>query len=80
MLKRWKALSSGYVFGEPIALSDPVFHVKVKFCVAAKQVTSSLVPRNVIQSKPVNTDTKGAIESVLIQGVSVISWLNIGKM
>ena len=80
MLKRWKALSSGYVFGEPIALSDPVFHVKVKFCVAAKQATSSFVPRNIIQSKPVDKDTKGAIESVLIQGASVISGLNIEKM
>ena len=35
---------------------------------------------NIIQSKPVNTDNKGVIESVLIQGVSVLSGLNLGKM
>ena len=35
---------------------------------------------NIIQSKPDNTDNKGATESVLIQGVSVLSRLNLEKM
>ena len=29
---------------------------------------------------PVNTDSAGAIESVRISGVSVLSWLNLEKM
>ena len=33
-----------------------------------------------MQSNPVNTDTEGAIESVRINGVSVLSRLNLEKM
>ena len=33
-----------------------------------------------VQSHPVNTDTEGVIESVHINGVSVLSGLNLEKM
>ena len=33
-----------------------------------------------VQSDPVITDTEGAIESVLIKGVSVLSRLNLEKI
>ena len=33
-----------------------------------------------MQSNPVKTDTEGAIESVRINGVSVLSRLNLEKM
>ena len=36
--------------------------------------------KNVIQSNPVSTDTLGAIESVLINGVSLLSGLNLEKI
>ena len=32
------------------------------------------------QANPVNTDTEGAMESVCINGVSVLSRLNLDKM
>ena len=33
-----------------------------------------------IQSNPVNTDTEGAMESVCVNGVSVLSRMNLDKM
>ena len=33
-----------------------------------------------IQSNPVNTDTEGAMESVCINGVSLLSRLNLDEM
>ena len=36
--------------------------------------------QNKLQSNPVNTDSEGAIESVHINGVSVLSGLSLEKM
>ena len=42
--------------------------------------TKQVLHSKVVQSNPVDTDNEGAIESVRINGVSVLSGLNLEKM
>ena len=64
-------------YGLKLFMCDPKQHEKIRWW---EMTIFHLVMRQEMQSKPINTDTEGATESVHINRVSVLSGLNLEKM